>query len=196
MGKKFYIICGSILLLGIASGIFYLQILRPGAADIPDDIVMQTAFDNEFDFEEKPKKARLIEFMYTNCPDVCPITTLEMSQLKNKLEKEGVFGDEVEFMTITIDPKRDTLEVMEDYAHRYEIESDEEGWYFLRGDEEDTKEFADALDFLYRDPGSGEIVHSTYTYFMDEDDNLLEKFTMGEAFDQDRVMDRILRTVK
>src|SRR5699024_11254675 len=103
---------------------------------------------------------------------------LEMCQLKNRLEKEGVSGDEVEFIPITIDPKRDTLEVMEDYAHRHEIESDEEGWYFLRGDEEDTKQFADALDFLYRDPGSGEIVHSKYTYFMDEYDNLLEKFTM------------------
>src|SRR5699024_5532906 len=109
---------------------------------------MQTAFDNEFDFEEKPKKARLIEFMYTNCTEVCPITTLEMSQLKNKLEREGVFGDEVEFMTITIDPNRDTLEAMEDYADRYEIESDEEASYGLRGDEEDTKECGDALAWL------------------------------------------------
>lgn len=196
MGKKFYMICASVILLGIASGILYLQILRPGAAEIPNDIVMETAFDNEYDFDDKPKKARLIEFMYTNCPDVCPITTLEMSQLKSQLEKEGLFGDEVEFMTVTIDPERDTLDVLEEYAGRYEVESDEEGWYFLRGNEDDTKAFADALDFMYRDPGSGEIVHSTYTYFMDEDDNLLEKFTMGESFDQERVMDRIKRTIK
>src|SRR5699024_12041526 len=102
----------------------------------------------------------------------------------------------VEFITITIDPKRDTAEVLQDYAKRFEIESDEEGWYFLTGTDEATKEIADSLGFLYRDPGSGEIINSTYTYFMDEDNNLLEKFTMGEAFDQDRVMDRILRTVK
>src|SRR5699024_11650092 len=98
--------------------------------------VMRIALYKECDVEGEPKIARLIVYMYTNCADVCPITTLDMSQLNNKLDKEGVFGDEVEFMTLTIDPKRDTLEVMEDYAHRYEIESDEEGWYFLRGDEE------------------------------------------------------------
>lgn len=144
MGKKFYMICASVILLGIASGILYLQILRPGAAEIPNDIVMETAFDNEYDFDDKPKKARLIEFMYTNCPDVCPITTLEMSQLKSQLEKEGLFGDEVEFMTVTIDPERDTLDVLEEYAGRYEVESDEEGWYFLRGNEDDTKEIGRA----------------------------------------------------
>ena len=195
MSKKFYIICASIIILGISSGVFYLQVLRPGAAEIPKDIVMETPFNNEYDFGNEPKKARLIEFMYTNCPDVCPVTSLEMSQLKSQLEKEGVFGDKVEFITITIDPKRDTLDTMKEYANRFEIDSDDQGWHFLRGSEEDTEEIADALGFLYRDPGSGEIVHSTYTYFMDKDDNLLEQFTMGESFDRERAFDRIMRTV-
>src|SRR5690625_3593407 len=77
---------------------------------------METAFNEEYSFEELPKKARLVEFMYTNCPDVCPVTTLEMSKLRHSLEKEGVFGDEVEFITITIDPNHDTQEILKDYA--------------------------------------------------------------------------------
>jgi len=196
LSKKFYIICSSIIILGIAIGIFYLQVLRPGAQDLPEDIVMETAFGEKYDFEDKPKKARLVEFMYTNCPDVCPVTSLEMSHLKNELEKDGVFGEDIEFITVTIDPERDTEEVMKDYAERFEVESDEEGWYFLRGSEENTEKLADSLDFLYRDPGSGEIIHATDVYFMDEDDHLLEKFTMGESFDRDRVYERIIRTVK
>lgn len=195
MKKKFYIIFISILVVGIAAGIFFLQVIRPGTQELPEDVVMETAFNEEFDFGELPKRARLIEFMYTSCPDVCPVTSLEMSQLKHQLEEEGVFGDEVEFITITIDPKRDTAEVLQDYAKRFEIESDEEGWYFLTGTDEATKEIADSLGFLYRDPGSGEIIHSTYTYFMDEDNNLLEKFTMGEDFDRERAYKRIMRTV-
>lgn len=193
--KKFYIISFSIVILGIGIGIFFLEVIRPGAAELPEDVVMETAFNETYDFGDRPKRARLIEFMYTSCPDVCPVTSLEMSKLKHRLEAEGVFGEDVEFITITIDPKRDTTDVLQNYADRFEVESDEEGWYFLTGDEDTTRQVADALGFLYRDPGSGEIVHSTYTYFMDENDNLLEKFTMGEDFDGDRAYKRIMRTV-
>lgn len=195
MTKKHYIIAAIIVALGIAAGVYYLEVYRPGTAELPDDVIMETAFDEEYDFGDRPKKARLIEFMYTRCPDVCPVTTLEMSKLRNDLEKEGVFGDKVEFITITIDPERDTTEVLRDYASRFEVTSPDDGWVFLRGTDENTKKIADALDFLYRDPGSGEIIHSTYTYFMDENDNLLEKFTMGEAFDRERAFKRIMRTV-
>lgn len=195
MKKKYYIIFFSVLVLGIAAGIIYLQVIRPGAAELPKDVVMDTAFNSEYDFGESPKKARLIEFMYTNCPDVCPITSLEMSKLKHKLEEDGIFGEKIEFVTITIDPDRDTEEVMQNYANNFEVDSDEDGWYFLTGTNEDTKKVADSLGFLYRDPGSGEIIHSTYAYLMDEDDNLLEKFTMGESFDRERAYKRIMRTV-
>jgi len=193
--KKIYIVFASLLVLGIGAGVFYLKVLQPGSLKLPDDVVMETAFENEYDFDEQPKKARLVEFMYTQCPDVCPVTTLEMAKLKSALENEGVFGEDVEFVTITIDPKNDDNEILQDYASRFEVTSDDDGWYFLSGSEEDTEKVADSLDFLYRDPGNGDIIHSTYVYFMDGDNNLLEKFTMGEAFDRDKAFDRIMRTI-
>lgn len=193
--KKLYITFSVLLVLGIAAGIFYLKVVRPGNAELPHDVVMKTAFGQEYSFADLPKKARLIEFMYTDCPDVCPLTTVEMSKVRHSLEKEGVFGDKVEFITITINPKQDTEEVLRDYAGRFEVTSDEEGWIFLRGSEEDTKKLADSLGFLYRDPGTGDIIHSTYTYFLDENNNLLEQFTMGNGFDRDKVFRRIMNTI-
>lgn len=193
--KKMYIWFTALLVLGIGAGIFYLEVVRPGTAEIPRDITMETAFNEEYSFADLPKKARLIEFMYTNCPDICPTTTLEMSKLRKRLIEEGVFGDKVEFLTITIDPKRDTAEVLRDYASRFEVTSPDDGWQFLRGSEEDTKRLADSLRFLYRDPGTGDIIHSTYTYFLDDKNNLVEQFTMGQSFDVDRVYKRIMRTI-
>lgn len=193
--KKIYILFGVLLVFGISAGIFYLQVIRPGNADLPTDVVMETIFDEEFSFTEEPEKARLIEFMYTNCPDVCPLTTLEMSKLRHTLMDEGVFGDKVEFITITIDPKHDTQEVLSDYARRFEISSPDDGWIFVRGSEEDTKEIADALGFMYRDPGTGDIIHSTFAYFIDENNNLTEKFAMGEGFDREKVYKRIMSSI-
>src|SRR5690625_7696177 len=122
--RKFYIIFSALLVLGIGIGVFYLQVIRPGSAELPTDVVMETAFEETYDFADQPKKARLVEFMYTQCPDVCPVTTLEMSKLKHSLEKEGVFGEDVEFITITIDPKHDDQEVLQDYAGNFEITSE------------------------------------------------------------------------
>lgn len=195
MKKSYYIAGFLIVIIGIGIGIFYLQVIRPGNAELPQDIVMQTAFEEDYSFADQPKKARLIEFMYTHCPDICPVTSLEMSKLRQRLIKDGVFGDKVEFITITIDPKRDTPEILRDYASRFEVTTPDDGWIFLTGSEEDTKKLADSLGFLYRDPGSGEIIHSSWTYFMDENNNLLEKFTMGEDFDTERVYKRIMRTI-
>lgn|SRR5699024_1263398 len=193
--KKVYITFGILLILGISAGVFYLQVVRPGTAELPEDVVMETAFGEEFTFAEMPKKARLIEFMYTNCPDVCPTTTLEMSKLRNQLEEEGVFGDEVEFITITINPRDDTQEILKDYAGRFEVDSPDDGWHFLRSTEENTEKVADSLGFLYRDPGTGDMIHSTFTYFLDEDNNLIEQFAMGNGFDTDKVYNRIMSTI-
>lgn len=194
--KKFYIIFIALFVIGIGAGIYYLEVFRKGAVELPNDVVMETAFGEEVDFAELPKRARLIEFMYTRCPDVCPVTTSEMAKLKSTLEEEGVFGDKVEFVTITIDPERDTANVLQEYANRFEIESDEDGWLFLRGSEEATRKIADNFNFAYRDPGSGEIIHSTLTYFMDGNGNLLDQFTMGEDFDREKAYKRIMRTVR
>lgn len=193
--KKIYLIFGALLVLGISAGILYLTVIRPGNTEIPKDIVMETAFSEEYSFEENPNKIRMIEFMYTNCPDVCPITTLEMSKLRNRLEKEGVFGDQVEFLTITIDPEHDTVDVLKDYASRFEVDSAENGWQFLRGTDEATKKLADSFRFMYRDPGTGDIIHTSYAYLLDQKNNLLEQFTMGESFDTDKAFKRIMRTV-
>jgi protein SCO1 len=190
--KKLYITFIVLLVLGIGAGIFYFTEYRQSKMAFPDDVAMETLEGNTYSFKDLSPKVRLLEFMYTNCPDICPNTTFQMKQLKEKLKQEGVFGDQVEFITITIDPKRDTKDVLREYAKTFDIHEDE-GWYLLRGSEEDTLKVADAFNFKYRDPGNGMIIHSSFTYFLDENNRIVEIFGMGEkGFKKDEVFNEIM----
>jgi protein SCO1/2 len=57
-------------------------------------------------------KAVLIYFGYTHCPDVCPLV---LSKFKQVMERLGPDADRVVFIFITVDPERDTPEVMRKY---------------------------------------------------------------------------------
>ncbi|MAB81152.1 MAG: electron transporter SenC [Planctomycetes bacterium] len=76
-------------------------------------------------------KVVMINFIYTSCPDSCPMETGRM------LEIQGILGDRVGqdiFMySISIDPETDTPEVLARYAERYQAGP---GWTFLTGKEE------------------------------------------------------------
>ncbi|MDX8361272.1 SCO family protein [Cytobacillus sp. IB215316] len=192
--KKLYITFVTLLVLGISSGVFYFSVYKQSGMEFPEDVAMETAYGEPFVFTEMEPKVRLLEFIYTNCPDICPVTTYKMKQLREEFEQEGVFGNKVEFITITIDPAYDTKEVLQEYGKAFELKQGGP-WYLLRGSEEDTKKVAEAFEFLYRDPGDGQFIHSAYTYLLDDENNIIEIFGMGEGFDKERVFKRIMRTI-
>ena len=74
-----------------------------------------------------------------------------MKHLRDELEKDKLFGTKIEFITITIDPKFDTTEILTTYANTFEMKKTK-GWHLLRGNEDETKKLADSFNFRYRDP--------------------------------------------
>lgn len=194
MLKKVYITFISLLILGILVGIFYFTLYRQSSMDLPEDVVMETAYGEEFAFSDLAPKVRLIEFIYINCPDICPATTHKMKQLREKLEAEGVFGDKVEFLTITIDPERDTKKALQQYGKAFGIENQTD-WVLLRGSDEATQKVAEAFDFLYRDPGNGMIIHTTSTYLIDEENHIIEVLGMDKKFDTEKVFTKIMKEI-
>jgi protein SCO1 len=195
--KKIYLTSALIVLLGIAAGISYF-LIRDANAKIPDDITLVTMEEKDYTFGEEKEKIKLVEFIYTHCPDICPTTTSKMNLLRNDLIKEGVYGDKVQFVTVTIDPYRDSPEVLKKYMDNFGLENDG-NWIFLTGDRDNIleeqkkiKQVADTFKFQYRDPGNGFYVHSTFTYLVDENNEFIKKFPMGEEFDKDEVFDSIM----
>ncbi|QST00751.1 SCO family protein [Pontibacillus sp. ALD_SL1] len=194
MKKKWYIVFISLLVIGIGLGISYLQFWRDAGVQLPTDVRMNTAQGEEYNMASMDEKVRIVEFMYTKCPDVCPLTTQRMMHLKEQFKDDGVYGDQVEFVTITIDPEDDTNERLQQYMKSFGAEEDP-SWIFLRGSVEDTKKLAEPFRFLFKDNGTDYLVHTSYAYLLDKDNYLVGKFPMGEAFNKDQVYNTVMDLV-
>ena len=74
----------------------------------------------------------IVDFIFTSCPDVCPMMSARMQELYEAFRG----SDDVRFLSISVDPERDTLEVLRDYADSLGV--DDERWLFARGPIEDV----------------------------------------------------------
>jgi protein SCO1 len=190
--KKIYIIFTIVLVIGISSGIYYFTDYRQSKMVVPEDITMVNQNGEHYNFKSMEPKVRLLEFMYTKCPDICPNTTFKMQKLRDQLAREKVFGSEVEFLTVTFDPQNDTEEAIQQYVKTFEIDKSN-GWEVLRGSDADTKKLANQFKFQYRDPGTGQFVHTSATYLLNEDNRVIKVFGMGEDnFDRESVYEKIM----
>ncbi|MFM2390464.1 MAG: hypothetical protein RLZZ437_2019 [Pseudomonadota bacterium] len=108
------------------------------------------------------KRPSLVYFGYTYCPDVCPFDNARNAQAIDILEERGIEATPV---FITIDPARDTPDVMAAYA-----ENMHPAMIGLTGTEAQIKEAAQAYRVLYQrreiDGGDYLMDHSVFTYLM------------------------------
>jgi len=128
-------------------------------------------------------KARLLYFFFANCPDVCPPTTFVMSQVQDQLKEEGIFGKDVEFLSVTIDPERDTPELLKDYSERFD--ADPAGWKFLRGDEEATKKLAREYQILVEKDKDGNFGHMNLIVLLDRDGQIRDWISANDYIELD-----------
>jgi len=79
-------------------------------------------------------KIVLISFIYTNCPDICPLTTARLTQVEDQLGE--AVGRDIFFVSMTVDPERDTPEKLKEFATAFDTGP---GWLFLTGKPEDIR---------------------------------------------------------
>ena len=87
-------------------------------------------------------KITVIGFIYTNCPDICPMTTHNMYLTQQKLKKNAI--DNVLFVSVTFDPDRDFPSVLKKFGEIRDI--DFNNWIFLRGDKKNTESILKRFD--------------------------------------------------
>lgn len=132
-------------------------------------------------------KIRLVEFIFTHCPDICPATTSNLIRLQSPLKENNWFGQRVQFLAITFDPERDTPEVLRQYAKRMGM--DMSGWTVLRGQEEETKQLAARYNIDIRKLGDGQFVHTITSLLLIDGNHQVRKiYKMGEEMDNEQIL--------
>ncbi|WP_159884964.1 SCO family protein [Paenibacillus puerhi] len=135
-------------------------------------------------------KVRLISFMFTSCPDICPMTTYNMVKLQNDLKQQGLWGDQVQFLSITFDPLTDTPEVFSKYGERMGV--DPSGWTLLTGTEKETADVAKSFGVVVQKMPDGSFAHTVTSLFLVDTKGKIRKiYPMGEDMNHDELMKMI-----
>ena len=109
----------------------------------------------------------MLFFGFVQCAEVCPTSLLRAAEVKKQL---GADGKGLQIILITVDPERDTPELLRDYAAVFDPEL-----VALRGDEAATRKTADEFHVYYQKVPTGNsysVDHTALTYVFDAAGNL------------------------
>jgi protein SCO1/2 len=123
-------------------------------------------------------KVVAVAFIFASCTDICPMLTDNMARVKAKLG--NAFGSGIVFVTITVDPERDTPEVLKQYARSFD--ADLKGWSFLTGDPAIVHEVGRKYGVIARKTANGDVDHTLLTSLVDPDGMLRVQY-LGAGFD-------------
>ena len=128
-------------------------------------------------------KVLAITFIYASCTDACPLLTAKMTGLQSRLGP--AFGSKVFFVSITIDPERDTPSVLKGYAAAHRANT--AGWGFLTGTSDEIRNVAKRYGIYSKNSPRGDVDHTFLTSLVDQS-GLLRVQYMGARFDPDEML--------
>lgn len=118
-----------------------------------------------------------VVMIYTSCKAACPRLVADMRNIQKKVSDEK--NKNVKYVFVSIDPETDTPKRLKSFAKENEMDSDQ--WLFLRGTEEDTREFAAILAVSYKQISPVDFSHSNIISVFDQEGVLkYQKEGLGE----------------
>jgi protein SCO1/2 len=142
------------------------------------------------------RKVKLVTFFFTNCPDICPMTLVDFQDIQQTLKDEGLFGEKVELLAITLDPERDDMKTLQQYSKGFN--PDPSGWHFLRGSDEEIKILTEQLKYTYFKDETGFVNHPTSMYIIDKNNvvrSLHKMTTTTESLNQELIISNIKKLI-
>lgn len=120
-----------------------------------------------FQFRSARGKLVLVTFIFTTCPDVCPLFTAKFTAIQRALEEKR--ARDILLLSITTDPERDNPAALKDYAGRFK--ADLRSWSFLAGSREELARVWKIFGVNVTKTESGEVQHTSFTTLVDRQGN-------------------------
>lgn len=136
-------------------------------ASFGDGFQLKDPDGNVRTLEDFKGKVVMMFFGFTQCPDVCPTALVNAAQIKSLL---GADGDDLQVLFVTVDPERDTPDVLREYAQAFDP-----SFIGLYGTPEETAAVAKAYRVFYAKVPTGNsytIEHTALTYVFDRQGKL------------------------
>lgn len=122
-------------------------------------------------------KVVVLNFIYANCPDVCPLQSEKIAAIQEMVNITPM-KTQVQFVSITTDPKRDRGEDLRDYGDNHGL--DAANWTFLTAapsePEDVTRQLAKSYGLKFVVTKDGEQMHGVVTHVIDQDGRLRGRF--------------------
>ena len=121
-------------------------------------------------------KVIVLNFIYTHCPDVCPMHSALIAALQEDINRTPM-RDAVRFISITTDPGRDTADAMREYGESQGL--DPANWSFLTSGADDleaTRILAAEYGLKFTPGDEGYQLHGVVTHVIDKSGNLRARY--------------------
>ena len=131
-------------------------------------------------------KVVVLTFIYTTCTDTCPLLTAKMASLQGRLGPD--FARRVFFVSITVDPERDTPAVLKGYGAAHGARFD--GWAFMTGTPGEIREVAKGYGIFSKKTARGDVDHTFLTSVIDARGRLRVQY-LGVRFDPTELLNDV-----
>ena len=123
-------------------------------------------------------KVVAVTFIFASYTDTCPLLTAKLAGVQAKLGAD--FGSKVFFVSVTVDPERDTPEVLKRYAQAHGAKP--AGWAFLTGTRAEIGDVEKKYGIFAKKNPRGDVDHTFLTSLIDRDGVLRVQY-LGVRFD-------------
>jgi protein SCO1/2 len=177
--------CAAIL-LAIAAG--WLAVAAGKDTSLPrigpaPEFTLTNQDGSRFSLEELRGKVVVVTFIFASCTDACPLLTAKMVTLQSRLGAD--FGPRAFFLSVTVDPERDTPEVLKRYAEAHGAEL--AGWAFLTATPTEIRDVTRRYGVAYKKTPRGDVDHTFLTSLVDRNGTLRVQY-LGVRFDPDELL--------
>ena len=135
------------------------------------DFTLTERSGEAFSKKDLAGKPWIADFIFTSCAGQCPLMSQQMKKLQGLFPKESSFR----FVSFTVDPERDTPQVLSQYADRYEAEK--ERWFFLTGPKQEMNRI---LNGFFLSPVDQPAMHSIRFILIDREGQMRGYYDSSE----------------